>query len=205
MLSVWAAAAAIATGQCRLISCVVRHLDSCCGFPQKARTSPALCIAGSTAVAGLGWLAGQLGGHICRALLFPLPLRVDADHALSASRGSASEYSPLSDRPLNICREAIGPLNIRREAALPPARRRRSPPKECSGPRVEVYFWPTGGVKSGRPTEISGAPPPSLWHPPGFPPSFLHPLISPDCLFKQGSNHGSNFERWTSHPNEAAA
>ena len=164
MLSVWAAAAARATGQCRLISGVVRHLDTCCEFPKKARTSPALCIAGSTAVAGLGRLAGQLGGHICRALLFPLPLRVHADHALSASRGPAAEYSPLSDRP----------LNTRREAALPPARRRRSPPKECSGPRVEVYISPTGGVNSGQSTDrnIGGAAPHHFGTLPEFPHRF---------------------------------
>ena len=57
MSSVWAAAEARATGQWRLVSSVVRPLDTCCGFPQKARTSLALCIAGSTAVAGLGWTA----------------------------------------------------------------------------------------------------------------------------------------------------
>jgi hypothetical protein len=42
-----------------LISSVVRHLGTCCGFLQKARTSPALCIqvAGPAVVAGLGWAA----------------------------------------------------------------------------------------------------------------------------------------------------
>ena len=57
MSSVWAAAKARATGQWRLVSSVVRPLYTCCGFPHKARTSMVLCIAGSTAVAGLGWTA----------------------------------------------------------------------------------------------------------------------------------------------------
>jgi hypothetical protein len=156
MLSVWAAAAARATGQCRLISCVVRHIDTCCGLPQKARTSPALCIAGSTAVAGLGWLAGWTGSAATFAVHFSSLCRLGS---------MQTTHSPHRvDRP----------LNIRREAALPPARRRRSPPKECSGPRVEVYIWPTGGVKSGQSTDrnIRGAAPHHFGTLPDFPHRF---------------------------------
>ena len=111
MSSVWAAAKARATGQWRLVSSVVRPLDTCCGFPQKARTSLALCIAGSTAVAvaGLGWTARWPHS----SSIFSLPsLRFYGNVAFSAPLGPACSgcHSPRS--------------------GLPPARVRRLPLKE---------------------------------------------------------------------------
>ena len=94
-----------------MVSSVVRPLDTCCGFPQKARTSLALCIAGSTAVAvaGLGWTARWPHS----SSIFSLPsLRFYGNVAFSAPLGPACSgcHSPRS--------------------GLPPARVRRLPLKE---------------------------------------------------------------------------
>ena len=139
MSSVWAAAKARATGQLRLGSSVVRPLHTCCGFPQKARTSMVLCIAGSTAVAGLGWT------H-------------------SSSTFLSSVASSLCKR--RILRTAWAGLLWMSFAAKRPSAgegKEATPQRTLPG---QGDFDTGDAPNPSRLPEISGARPPSLWHPP---------------------------------------
>ena len=134
---------ALETGQWRLVSSVVRHLDTCCGFPQKARTSLALCVAGSTAVAGLGWTARR-------------------PH--SSSTFLSSVASSLCKR--RILRTAWAGLLWMSFAAKRPSAgegKEATPQRTLPG---EGDFDTGDAPNPNRLPEISGAWPPSLWHPP---------------------------------------
>ena len=139
MSSVWAAAKARATGQWRLVSSVVRPLHTCCGFPQKARTSMVLCIAGSTAVAGLGWthssstFLSSVASSLCKCRILCIAwagLLWMSFVAKRPSAGEGKEATPQRTLPGQDDFDTGDALNLSR---LP---------------------------------EISGARPPSLWHPP---------------------------------------
>jgi len=147
MSSVWAAAEARATGQWRLVSSVVRPLDTCCGFPQKARTSLALCIAGSTAVAGLGWTA-----------------RRQEVRPHSSSTFLSSVASSLCK--CRILRTAWAGLLWMSFAAKRPSAgegKEATPQRTLPG---QGDFGTGDAPNPSRLPEISGGRPPSLWHPP---------------------------------------
>ena len=143
MSSVWAAAEARATGQWRLVSSVVRPLDTCCGFPQKVRTSLALCIAGSTAVAGLGWTARR-------------------PHSSSIFLSSVAS----SLCKCRILRTAWAGLLWRSFAAKRPSAgegKEATPQRTLPG---QGDFDSGDAPNPSRLPEISGGRRPSLWHPP---------------------------------------
>ena len=95
--------------------------------------------------------AGQLGGHICHALLFSLPLRVHADDALAASLGSASGHSPRSGPSAS---EMEGVTTERKQLAA-------------------GTFWPRGGGEIRSTAQNIGGPAPITLAPsPDFSPSF---------------------------------
>ncbi len=107
MSSVWAAAAARATGQCRSISGVVRHLDTCCDFLRRVVLLRRFVLPARRR-GGL-----ELGGHICHPVLF-----------LCRLGSMQTLHSPHRfGRPLNICREA----------ALPPANKGVHERKDAAG------------------------------------------------------------------------
>ena len=130
-----------------MVSSVVRHLDTCCGFSQKARTSPALCIAGSTAVAGLGWTA-----------------RRQEVRPHSSSTFLSSVASSLCKR--RILRTAWAGLLWMSFAAKRPSAgegKEATPQRTLPG---QGDFDTGDAPNPSRLPEISGARPPSLWHPP---------------------------------------
>ena len=133
MSSVWAAAAARATGQCRSISGVVRHRDTCCDFLRRLVLLRRFVLPARRR-GGL-----ELGGHICHPLLF-----------LCRLGSMQTLHSPHRfGRPLNICREA----------ALPPARWRSSRAKECSWPRGRLAGDPVDRFCRICPLFTSQSPP----------------------------------------------
>ncbi len=123
-----------------MVSSVVRPLHTCCGFPQKARTSMVLCIiAGSTAVAGLGWthssstFLSSVASSLCKCRILRTAWAGLLSMSFAAKRPSASEGKEAT------------------------------PQRTLPG---QDDFDTGDALNLSRLPEISGARPPSLWHPP---------------------------------------